>query len=70
MTAMTDEQIDKMIREFRREGTDSVAMFNFARAIERAVREAAIEECAKACTKVTGGLICAGRIRALREGKS
>jgi hypothetical protein len=30
---ITDEQIDKLIREYRLNGTDSVAMFNFARAL-------------------------------------
>jgi len=30
---ITDEQIDKLIREYRLDGTDSVAMFNFARAL-------------------------------------
>lgn len=75
---MTNDEIIKFFQDEIDNGSDESAV-RIGRAIERAAREAAIEECAQLCerraqkvasvTRHSEGHVLAAAIRALREGK-
>lgn len=76
---MTDDQLIEMAEAHGIDATRLSTVVSFARAIERAAREAAIDECMKVCRKRAQragtlgrqfeAIDCAEDIRALREGK-
>jgi hypothetical protein len=75
---LSDEQIIRAFQDSGDDGSDA-AEIQIGRAIERAAREAAIRECAKACQSIAnntdwvdrfrdGAAECADVLRALLEG--